>query len=44
LYKVLRGGAFNINPSHVRCAYRDWFIPNSRDANYGFRVVVSPSL
>ncbi len=39
--RVLRGGAFHGVASYVRCAYRNYFNPNSRSADYGFRVVVS---
>jgi formylglycine-generating enzyme required for sulfatase activity len=43
-YRVLRGGAFNLLPNYVRCAYRLRRDPDLRLNLVGFRVVVSPSL
>jgi formylglycine-generating enzyme required for sulfatase activity len=40
--RVLRGGAFRYDLRHVRCAYRDWDDPDSRDGYRAFRIVVSP--
>jgi iron(II)-dependent oxidoreductase len=40
--RVLRGGAFFINRSLARCAYRFRFSPNGGYRYFGFRVVVSP--
>jgi formylglycine-generating enzyme required for sulfatase activity len=41
--RVLRGGAFFNDESSVRCAFRDdWYFPNLRSWNFGFRVVASP--
>jgi len=40
--RVLRGGAFSLNRGVVRCACRGGNLPGSRDALFGFRVVVSP--
>jgi formylglycine-generating enzyme required for sulfatase activity len=42
--RVLRGGAFNLNPDELRCAYRGNNRPGGRDGGVGFRVVVSPFL
>ena len=42
--RVLRGGAFYLSASGVRCAYRDHLSPGYGDAVIGFRVVVSPGL
>jgi formylglycine-generating enzyme required for sulfatase activity len=42
--RVLRGGAFGGAPNNVRCAFRSWSRPYSRDSGLGFRVVVSPFL
>ncbi|EDX76138.1 hypothetical protein MC7420_5572 [Coleofasciculus chthonoplastes PCC 7420] len=39
--RLLRGGSWNSYPSFCRCAERDWFSPNFRDHNIGFRVVCS---
>jgi iron(II)-dependent oxidoreductase len=41
--RVLRGGAFNLDPRYARCAFRFHFFPDFRGINVGFRVVVSPS-
>ena len=42
---VLRGGSFYYGASLARCAYRNWFNPDVRSWDYGFRVVVvSPIL
>ena len=40
--RVLRGGAFLDGAGLVRCAYRNWNLPDSRRGSYGFRVVASP--
>ena len=42
--RVLRGGAFFIGEYYVRCALRFWLNPYSRDLDFGFRVVASPSV
>ncbi len=41
--RVLRGGAFYVNPGYARCAYRFWIDPDLHLRDGGFRVVVSPS-
>lgn len=41
--RVLRGGAFDLIPRYVRCAYRNYYAPDARDDYLGFRVVLSPS-
>jgi formylglycine-generating enzyme required for sulfatase activity len=38
--RVLRGGAFNQDRRHVRCAYRDGYYPSVRNGDVGFRVYV----
>jgi formylglycine-generating enzyme required for sulfatase activity len=40
--RVLRGGAFYVDASDVRCAYRNAYVPVYRYYHIGFRVVVSP--
>lgn len=40
-YRIVRGGAFSIAASSVRCAYRFVGDPFDRYRNYGFRVVAS---
>ena len=40
--RVLRGGSFNDNHRGARCAYRDWYDPNSTNGSIGFRVASSP--
>jgi formylglycine-generating enzyme required for sulfatase activity len=40
--RVLRGGAFGSNENGVRCGVRNWFVPDLRYWNLGFRVVLSP--
>ena len=39
--RVLRGGAFNLTPGGVRCAFRFRFLPDFRLSLNGFRVCVS---
>ncbi len=39
---VVRGGAFDLTPWYVRCAFRYGFEPAVRFVFIGFRVVVSP--
>jgi formylglycine-generating enzyme required for sulfatase activity len=41
--RVMRGGYFNGDRSHVRCAFRFWDLPDYGYGNRGFRVVISPS-
>jgi formylglycine-generating enzyme required for sulfatase activity len=44
-YRVLRGGAFNVNHWRTRCAARDRSLPDDLFySNIGFRVCVSPIL
>lgn len=40
--RVLRGSSFYVNHWYARCAYRTHNHPDLRNANIGFRVVVSP--
>lgn len=40
---VLRGGAFFSAAQKVRCAYRSRNLPDLRNKNIGFRVVIAPS-
>jgi len=40
--RVLRGGAFNYSGGGVRCACRYFDLPDLRNYDLGFRVVVSP--
>jgi len=42
MLRVLRGGSFDNDRSHVRCASRYRFNPNLRLVDLGFRLVVSP--
>ncbi|MCK6561171.1 SUMF1/EgtB/PvdO family nonheme iron enzyme [candidate division KSB1 bacterium] len=44
ILRVLRGGAFSGPQGYVRCACRNRTNPDHRNFNFGFRVVVSPSL
>ena len=41
--RVLRGGAFLDYLRRVRCAYRNWYPPHSRNWLVGFRVGVGPA-
>ncbi|MEI7989797.1 MAG: SUMF1/EgtB/PvdO family nonheme iron enzyme [Chloroflexota bacterium] len=38
--RVLRGGAFDLDQVHSRCAYRHWYLPLFRDFDRGFRPAV----
>jgi formylglycine-generating enzyme required for sulfatase activity/CHAT domain-containing protein len=40
--RVLRGGAFRVNPWVARCAFRGWNFPIVTYVDRGFRVVVAP--
>ena len=41
--RVVRGGSWNNNRDHARCAYRNHDHPGNRNNNVGFRVwCVSP--
>lgn len=42
--RVVRGGSFYEDARRVRCAVRNWYVPDLRSDRYGFRVVVSPGL
>lgn len=37
-YRVLRGGAWNSASFYLRCAKRNFVVPNYRQNNYGFRI------
>ncbi len=39
---VARGGAFNTSAKQVRCAHRNWYYPDDRRPDLGFRFVVMP--
>ncbi len=39
--RVVRGGSWADNGSHVRAAIRDWNVPTYRFDNQGLRVVLS---
>ncbi|MBL8402113.1 SUMF1/EgtB/PvdO family nonheme iron enzyme [Accumulibacter sp.] len=36
--RVLRGASWYFIPRYARVATRDWFVPSSRNINYGFRL------
>jgi formylglycine-generating enzyme required for sulfatase activity len=38
--RVLRGGSWRYHRDLARCAYRYWYLPDDRDVNFGFRVVL----
>jgi formylglycine-generating enzyme required for sulfatase activity len=38
---VVRGGAFDSSPRHLRCAHRNWYYPFNARKNVGFRVVAA---
>lgn len=42
-FRVLRGGSFSGGSWDVRCAFRNWNLPNVGVVNVGFRLVVSPN-
>jgi len=42
-HRTIRGGAFSIGSWLARCAYRYGSYPDSRNSNYGFRVVFLPA-
>lgn len=42
-FRLLRGGAWFSRQSRARAAYRDWYIPDYRISNVGFRCCVSTS-
>jgi len=37
--KVLRGGSFAYSPRFLRSAFRNWFVPEVRGGDFGFRCV-----
>ncbi len=41
-YRVLRGGSFLYLQRYVRCAFRNWYFPQDRYDDFGFRVVLLP--
>ena len=36
---VVRGGAFDSTPKHMRCTRRNWYYPDKARPNLGFRIV-----
>ncbi|GEM_PF-1707610 len=41
IYRLLRGGSWDLGPGHCRSAYRHWVVPDNAFDYFGFRVVVS---
>lgn len=39
--KILRGGAWNLNPQYCRSALRYWYVPSFRWDNIGLRIVLN---
>ena len=39
-HRVIRGGSFINGSWFLRTTIRNWFVPEVRDRNYGFRVVI----
>jgi len=39
---VVRGGAFDSAPKHLRCSRRNWYYPDNARLNLGFRIAVAP--
>jgi formylglycine-generating enzyme required for sulfatase activity len=39
---VVRGGAFDSAPKHVRCSRRNWYYPDNARLNLGFRLAADP--
>ena len=42
-YRVVRGGSWDAERRYVRCAYRNWFVPDSFPDDFGFRLVSTGS-
>ena len=42
LRRTIRGGAWLCDMSNLRCAYRSWDAPDSREDTIGFRLCRSP--
>lgn len=40
VFRVLRGGAYNLSGNYMRCAARYWLTPDLKYNNVGFRVVM----
>jgi len=38
---VVRGGAFDSSPRHLRCAHRNWYYPFNTRQNVGFRLAAT---
>ena len=39
---VVRGGAFDSTPKHLRCSRRNWYYPDNARLNLGFRLAAAP--
>ena len=39
---VVRGGAFDSAPKHLRCSRRNWYYPDNARLNLGFRMAAAP--
>jgi uncharacterized repeat protein (TIGR02543 family) len=39
VYRVVRGGSFNVTGEYIRSAYRAALVPSIRHDNYGFRII-----
>ena len=42
-WRVLRGGSWHADERFARCSCRNWYDPDLRFSDWGFRVVVLPS-
>jgi formylglycine-generating enzyme required for sulfatase activity len=41
VYNIFKGGCYEDGPIQLRCAARDWYVPDNKDKRRGFRLALS---
>ncbi|MCB8944936.1 MAG: formylglycine-generating enzyme family protein [Ardenticatenaceae bacterium] len=41
VYRIFRGGSYESSPAELRCAARNWYVPDNKDRRRSFRLALS---